>query len=70
MEAAGPTPGRVVPEDLAARVKAYEDELVALRRDLHAHPELSWAEVRTTAVLRDRLMAAGLDPADSPAAPA
>jgi metal-dependent amidase/aminoacylase/carboxypeptidase family protein len=53
MEAAGPTPGRVVPEDLAARVKAYEDELVALRRDLHAHPELSWAEVRTTAVLRD-----------------
>jgi len=24
------------------------DELVALRRDIHAHPELSWAEQRTT----------------------
>ena len=33
---------------MAARVKAHHDELVALRRDLHAHPELSWAEVRTT----------------------
>ena len=25
------------------RVKAHDDELVAFRRDLHAHPELSWA---------------------------
>ncbi|SFC73946.1 amidohydrolase [Nocardioides terrae] len=24
------------------------DELIALRRDIHAHPELSWAEQRTT----------------------
>ena len=54
--------GRGLPGDLAARVKAYEDELVAFRRDLHAHPELSWAEVRTTRVLRERLMAAGLSP--------
>ncbi len=52
----------VVPADVAARVKAHHDELVALRRDLHAHPELSWAEVRTTALLRDRLLAAGLAP--------
>ncbi len=52
----------VVPEDLAARVKGYVDELVAFRRDLHAHPELSWAEVRTTRVLSERLRAAGLDP--------
>lgn len=51
-----------LPEDLAAHVKAYEDELVALRRDLHMHPELSWAEVRTTRVLRERLEAAGLRP--------
>ncbi|MGH8891924.1 MAG: amidohydrolase [Actinomycetes bacterium] len=51
-----------IPEDLAARVKGYEDELVAFRRDLHAHPELSWAEVRTTRVLRERLVAAGLTP--------
>ena len=51
-----------LPEDLAARVKGYADELVAFRRDLHAHPELSWAEVRTTRVLRERLAESGLDP--------
>ena len=34
--------------DLPGRVAPYVDELVAFRRDLHAHPELSWAEVRTT----------------------
>src|SRR6478735_2303298 len=28
-------------------VTAAEPELVALRRDLHAHPELSWREPRT-----------------------
>lgn len=36
--------------------------LISLRRDLHAHPEPSWAEVRTTQVLLDRLRAAGLEP--------
>jgi amidohydrolase len=51
-----------LPGDLAARVKGYADELVAFRRDLHAHPELSWAEVRTTRLLRERLVAAGLEP--------
>ncbi len=50
------------PSDLAARVKVHHDELVAIRRDLHAHPELSWGEVRTTRVLRERLVAAGLAP--------
>ena len=45
---------------LTPLVKSYADELVALRRDLHAHPELSWQEERTTAVIRDRLLAAGL----------
>ncbi len=29
-------------------VARCESELVELRRDLHAHPELSWAELRTT----------------------
>ena len=31
------------------------DELVELRRDLHAHPELAWQEHRTTAVVAERL---------------
>ncbi|MEJ5914802.1 amidohydrolase [Pseudokineococcus sp. 1T1Z-3] len=37
-------------------------ELVELRRDLHAHPELGRREHRTTQVLADRLVAAGLRP--------
>lgn len=31
-------------------VEACSDELIELRRDLHAHPELSWHETRTTDV--------------------
>jgi amidohydrolase len=57
---------RPLPADLAARVKGCSDELVALRRDLHAHPELSWAEFRTTEVLRERLLVAGLAPTVMP----
>ena len=38
------------------------DELIAVRRDLHAHPELGRHEHRTTALLNDRLEAAGLSP--------
>jgi amidohydrolase len=47
---------------LPALVAQHTDDLVALRRDLHAHPELGRAEVRTTRVVRDRLAAAGLQP--------
>lgn len=41
-------------------VAALEDELVAFRRDLHAHPELSRAEARTTGRVAARLSAAGV----------
>jgi amidohydrolase len=37
-------------------------DLVAVRRDLHRHPELGREERRTTAVLADHLTAAGLSP--------
>ena len=40
-------------------VEKYSGELIELRRDLHAHPELSWAEERTTRVVADRLAEAG-----------
>jgi amidohydrolase len=40
----------------------HGDDLVEVRRDLHAHPELGHAEHRTTALLADRLSAAGLAP--------
>lgn len=38
------------------------DDVVALRRDLHAHPELAYEEKRTTDVIVDRLRRAGLAP--------
>lgn len=41
--------------------KVLED-LVELRRDLHAHPELGRLEVRTTALVHERLTASGLAP--------
>lgn len=45
---------------VAACIDALEAELVALRQDLHAHPEPSWEEHRTTKVLLDRLHQAGI----------
>ncbi|HMJ77136.1 MAG TPA: amidohydrolase [Iamia sp.] len=57
------TPSRSTPVDhdgVGRAVAAVEADLVALRRDLHAHPEPSWEEVRTTAVLRDLLAARGV----------
>ena len=41
-------------------VDALEDDLVALRRELHAHPELAWQETATTALVAERLEKAGL----------
>jgi amidohydrolase len=50
-----------LPFDAIARyVTDHADELVAIRRDLHAHPELSRGEVRTTGVVADRLESAGI----------
>lgn len=41
-------------------VDKHADELVEFRRDLHAHPELSWHEARTTEEIATRLEEAGL----------
>ena len=45
---------------LDAAVDALATELVAFRRDLHAHPELAWAESRTTERVADRLALEGI----------
>ncbi|QIK82923.1 amidohydrolase [Sanguibacter sp. HDW7] len=47
---------------LAELVDELADELVSFRRDVHAHPELARAEVRTTALVAERLRAEGLEP--------
>ncbi len=45
---------------IAETVADLSDELIELRRDIHAHPELSWHEERTTALVADRLAMAGV----------
>ena len=62
-----PSPAETAIDDVVAGV---EDELVALRRDLHAHPELSWREVRTTALVAARIARGGLAGHRSSRAPA
>src|SRR5215213_8835372 len=52
---AGPRDQRV-----AAAVEAMRGQLVATRRDLHMHPELSNREERTARVVAERLRALGL----------
>src|SRR5688500_17198027 len=44
---------------LLDRAKTFADELVALRRELHRHPELSFQEHRTAGLLAERLSALG-----------
>src|SRR5215469_13748055 len=60
----GPQP---LPADLDAWLAERDDDLVALRRHLHANPELSGREFETAALVAARLEAAGLDPKPLPA---
>jgi amidohydrolase len=43
------------------RIGDFQDEMTAWRHDLHAHPELGFEEVRTSALVADKLRAFGLD---------
>ncbi|UCG76100.1 MAG: amidohydrolase [Gemmatimonadota bacterium] len=43
------------------RLEAVADELVAVRRDIHRHPELSGEEERTAAIVSERLAKLGFD---------
>jgi amidohydrolase len=66
-EASGQPGAEPLPADLDAWLAAQDDELVALRRYLHANPELSGREFETAALVAARLEAAGLDPKPLPA---
>lgn len=52
----------VTGERITELVEAFYDELVEIRRDIHAHPEIARTETRTTALVADRLRRAGLEP--------
>jgi amidohydrolase len=53
-------PPPVLPQVVDA-VDRLEDDLLDLRRDLHAHPELAWDESRTTAAVARCLESGGVD---------
>jgi amidohydrolase len=59
-----PAPPRLPGSELRREIRALTveatGELLALRRDIHANPELSRAEHRTTALVAERLKAAGI----------
>jgi len=42
-------------------IRLFHDELTALRRDLHAHPELGFEEVRTSGIVAGALEALGIE---------
>ncbi len=48
-------------ERITAGIAASLDEFVDLRRDLHRHPELAFAETRTSAIVADRLKSWGYE---------
>ncbi|MCA6103736.1 amidohydrolase [Bradyrhizobium sp. USDA 4523] len=43
------------------RIDSFADELTAIRRDLHAHPEIGFEEVRTSGIVADKLTSWGIE---------
>ena len=42
-------------------IDAFTDDLVAIRRDFHAHPEIGFEEVRTSGIVADKLASWGIE---------
>ena len=43
------------------RIESFADELTAIRRDLHAHPEIGFEEVRTSGIVAEKLAQWGVE---------
>ena len=43
------------------KIKEFYPEMKAIREDLHRHPELSYQEVRTSAIVIEKLKEYGVD---------
>jgi hippurate hydrolase len=43
------------------RIQGFADDLTAIRRDLHAHPEVGFEEVRTSGIVADKLASWGIE---------
>jgi len=46
---------------VADQLDSWKDDLTALRRDLHAHPETAFEEFRTADIVADRLQSYGIE---------
>jgi amidohydrolase len=51
----------MAPHNLIAELKPYEPDLIAIRQDIHRHPEVGFEETRTAALVAERLRSWGLD---------
>jgi len=43
------------------RIEGFANELTAIRRDLHAHPEIGFEEVRTSGIVAEKLASWGIE---------
>jgi len=43
------------------QIEAFKDDLVAIRRDIHAHPEIGFEEVRTSGIVAEQLASWGIE---------
>ncbi len=43
------------------RIDTYKDELIAIRKDFHKHPELAFEEVRTSGIVAEKLASWGIE---------
>ncbi len=50
-----------MPDDLVGQIGQHHAELTAIRRDIHAHPEMGLEEVRTAALVAVKLRGWGVD---------
>ncbi len=42
-------------------IDAFKDDLIAIRRDIHAHPEIGFEEVRTSGIVAEKLTSWGIE---------
>ena len=52
----------LIARDISARSESMQAHLIAIRRDIHAHPELGFDTVRTAAIVEQELLRLGLTP--------
>lgn len=53
-------------DTILEKARAIHDDVIAIRRDIHAHPEIGHKEVRTSALIVEQLRAAGVDSIEQP----